>query len=68
MCRIEEFLKGSLYKLNRISSFWREGLPIAVYNKVMGLMTSPLVNSFVERVFAATVSSTFFDGHKSDAV
>ncbi|TYZ59457.1 hypothetical protein PybrP1_002453 [[Pythium] brassicae (nom. inval.)] len=51
--RIEDFVKSALYKLNRISSFWREGLPPTVYRKITGLMVTPLASSFVERVIAA---------------
>ncbi|KAG7401469.1 Centromere/kinetochore protein zw10 [Phytophthora boehmeriae] len=52
MERVETFIRGTLYKLNEMSSSWHEGLPLAVYNKIMSRMVEPLVKSFVENVLA----------------
>ncbi|CAI5703414.1 unnamed protein product [Peronospora effusa] len=52
--RVEKFLKSALYKLNEMSSLWHEGLPLAVYNKIMSRMLEPLVKNFVDGVFTQT--------------
>ncbi|KAG2790458.1 hypothetical protein PC129_g3098 [Phytophthora cactorum] len=61
--RVESFLKGALYKLNGVSSSWHEGLPLAVYNKVMSRMLEPLVKNFVDGVLAQTKISENTGAH-----
>jgi hypothetical protein len=55
MERVETFLKSALYKLHGMSSSWHEGLPLAVYSKVMARMLEPLVKHFVDGVLTQTV-------------
>ncbi|TDH67946.1 hypothetical protein CCR75_004187 [Bremia lactucae] len=52
--RVESFLKSTLYKLDRISSTWQEGLPSAVYSKVTARMLEPLVKKLVDGVLIQT--------------
>lgn len=54
---VESFLKSALYKLNGMSSSWQEGLPKAVYNKVMSRMLEPLVKNVVDGILSQTVSA-----------
>lgn len=56
MHEVEEFIRSALYKLNRLSSSWKEGLPEIVYNKIMGLMLQPLIKNMVERALKEPVS------------
>ncbi|KAG6576554.1 Centromere/kinetochore protein zw10 [Phytophthora cinnamomi] len=51
---VESFLKSALYKLNGMSSSWREGLPVAVYNKVMSRMLEPIVKTVVDDILSRT--------------
>lgn len=55
MHEVEEFIRSVLYKLNRLSSSWKEGLPDVVYNKIMGLVLQPLIKIIVERVLKEPV-------------
>ncbi|GMF20988.1 unnamed protein product [Phytophthora fragariaefolia] len=55
MEHVENFLKSTLYKLNGISSSWQDGLPSAVYNKVMSRMVEPLVKKFVDEILNQSV-------------
>ncbi|ETL46208.1 hypothetical protein, variant 1 [Phytophthora nicotianae CJ01A1] len=61
--RVESFLKSALYKLNGMSSSWQEGLPLAVYNKVMSRMVEPLVKNFVDGVLTQTKISENAGAH-----
>ncbi|OWZ18738.1 hypothetical protein PHMEG_0007123 [Phytophthora megakarya] len=63
MDRVETFLKGALYKLTIINSSWQEGLPVAVYNKVMSRMLEPLVTNFVDGVLTQTKISENTGAH-----
>ncbi|CAH0478368.1 unnamed protein product [Peronospora belbahrii] len=47
---VERFLKSALYRLQGMSSSWRDGLPLAVYNKVMSRMLEPIVKIFVDGI------------------
>lgn len=59
MHEVEEFIRTALYKLNRLSTFWKEGLPDLVYNKIMGLMLQPLIKNIVEHVLKEPVRFRF---------
>ncbi|KAL7692209.1 putative RZZ complex, subunit Zw10 protein [Plasmopara halstedii] len=61
--RAENFLKSTLYKLNTISSSWHEGMPLAVYNKVMSRMLEPLVKKIMEGILTQTNISEFTKVH-----
>ncbi|KAF4044792.1 Centromere/kinetochore Zw10 [Phytophthora infestans] len=61
--RVESFLKSVLYKLNGMSSSWHDGLPLAVYNKVMARMLEPLVKNFVDGVLTKTKISENTGAH-----
>ncbi|KAL3671363.1 hypothetical protein V7S43_003291 [Phytophthora oleae] len=63
MERVESFLKGALYKLNGMRSSWYEGLPLAVYNKVMSRMLEPLVKNVVDGVLTQTKISENTGAH-----
>ncbi|DAZ93485.1 TPA: hypothetical protein N0F65_007853, partial [Lagenidium giganteum] len=55
----EEFVKASLYKLNRVSDVWREGLPQAVYHRALAAAVSPLVQGFVKKVVTEADASAY---------
>ncbi|CAI5714701.1 unnamed protein product [Peronospora destructor] len=61
--RVEKFLKSALYKLNGMSSSWHEGLPLAVYNKIMSRMLEPLIKNFVDGVLTQTKISENSGAH-----
>ncbi|KAG1710704.1 hypothetical protein DVH05_013432 [Phytophthora capsici] len=63
MERVESFLRSVLYKLNGTRSSWFEGLPLAVYNKVMSRMLEPLVKNVVDGVLAQTKISENTGAH-----
>ncbi|EGZ15607.1 hypothetical protein PHYSODRAFT_509438, partial [Phytophthora sojae] len=60
---VESFLKSTLYKLNGMSSSWQEGLPTAVYNKVMSRMLEPLVKNVVNGILSQTKISENTGAH-----
>ncbi|KAE8985709.1 hypothetical protein PR003_g23087 [Phytophthora rubi] len=60
---VESFLKSALYKLNGMSSSWQEGLPKAVYNKVMSRMLEPLVKNVVDGILSQTKISENTGAH-----
>uniref|UniRef100_H3HAR3 Centromere/kinetochore protein zw10 n=1 Tax=Phytophthora ramorum TaxID=164328 RepID=H3HAR3_PHYRM len=63
MERVESFLKRALYKINGMSSSWQEGLPLAVYNKVMSRVLEPLAKNFVDGVLTQSKISENTGAH-----
>ncbi|KAI9915020.1 hypothetical protein PsorP6_007944 [Peronosclerospora sorghi] len=49
---VETFVENALSKLHCLHSSWHEGLRLATYNQIIAEMLEPLVQHFVENIFA----------------